>query len=731
MPRGMPPATMPTTPRRTAYRSCTLCEATCGLALDVEGDRIVSVRGDDDDVFSRGYVCPKGVAIAGVHHDPDRLRTPVRRHADGRFAPIGWDEAFALVADRLSALRARHGADAIALYMGNPIIHNHGALLLRSGFVRAVGTRNSFSAGSQDTSPRFAASYHLYGSSLVVPIPDIDRTHYLLCIGANPWVSNGSFMTAPDVRRRLRAIRARGGRIVVVDPRRTETAREADEWVPIRPGSDAALLLAMLHTLVAAGREDVGRIAAVATGWERVQGRLAPFAADRVATFTGVPPETIRRLAHELVDAPSGVAYSRVGVCNNRFGTLASWATDLLNLAAGRLGEIGGAMFPTPAVDVAGLAPYLGDGHARWRSRVRGLPETLGDLPAATLAEEIETPGTGQVRALVTFAGNPVLSVPNGQRLERAFGQLEFMAAIDLYVNETTRHADVILPPAWTLAEDHFDVFMPNFAVRNVARWNPPVVPHGPDERADWEILLEIAERLGGGATGIALVDRAIRMVRRAGLRWTPTATASLLLRLGPHGDRFRPWSKGLNPARLAAAPHGVDLGPLEPGIARRVLHRGGRMHLAADAMVAGLADLERAAGAAVGRELLLIGRRDLRSNNSWMHNVPALAAGRDRCVLYVHPVDAERARVRDGDVVILESRVHRGPVRVRLDDDMAPGVVSLPHGWGHGPSAPWQRVAGARPGVSANDWTDDEDVEGIVGQSILNGVPVRLQPAA
>ncbi len=715
----------------TVFRTCTLCEATCGLRLEVDGDRIVSVRGDDDDVFSHGYVCPKGIAIADVHHDPDRVRTPLRRTSDGRFVPIGWEEALTLVAERLGSLRAAHGADAIAAYMGNPVVHNHGALLVRSGFLKALGTRNSYSAGSQDTSPRFATSYHLYGSSLVVPVPDVDRTDYLLCIGANPLVSNGSFLTAPNVKARLRALRARGGRLVVVDPRRTETAREADEWVPIRPGADAAFLLAMVHVLVADGRVDDAAVDALAEGWGRVRERLDAFAPERVAEFTGVPAATTRRLAQEFADAPTGSAYSRIGVCNNRFGTLATWATDVLNLAAGRLGAVGGAMFPTPPIDVAGLAPYLGDGHGRWRSRVRGLPETLGDLPAAALAEEIETPGPGQVRGLVVFAGNPVLSVPNGRRLGRALGQLEFMVAIDLYVNETSRHADVILPPAWTLAEDHVDLLMPNHAVRNVARWCPPVVERKAEERADWEILLEIAERLGGGATGVPVVDRGIRVARRLGMRWTPSATAALLLRLGPHGDRFLPWSTGLNRERLAAAPHGIDLGPLEPGVARRVLHRDHRVHIAPEPIVTALSGLERAAAVAPDRDLLLIGRRELRSNNSWMHNVAALTAGRERCVLFVHPADAERAGVRQGEMAVLQSRVHRGTVRVELHDDMAPGVVSLPHGWGHADNASWQRVAGERPGVSANDWTDDGDVEAVVGQSILNGVPVTLAPAA
>ena len=719
-----------TGPRRTVFRGCTLCEASCGLALELEGDRIVSVRGDEDDPLSRGFICAKGVAIADVHHDPDRLRSPMRKTAEGKFEPIGWEDAFTIIGTRLNALRARHGADAIAIYLGNPIIHNHGALLLRAGLVRAFGTRNSFSAGSQDTSPRFAASYHLYGSSLVTPVPDIDRTHYFLCVGANPAVSNGSFMTAPNARRRLHAIRERGGRVVVVDPRRTETAREADQWVPIRPGGDAALLLAMTQTLVADGRVDETAIAAVAHGWPQVRERLPAFTPERVAAQTGIAPETIRALAREFADAPSSVAYSRVGVCNNRFGTLGSWATDVLNLAAGRLGSAGGAMFPTPPIAISAVAPHLGlgDGHGRWMSRVRGLPEVFADLPANTLAEEIETPGDGQVRALVVYAGNPVLSVPNSGKLSRALEKLEFMVAVDLYVNETTRHADLILPPAWTLAEELFEAFLPNVAVRNFARFSAPAIARGANERADWEILLEIAERMGGGASGIFLVDRIIRLARRFGLRWSPNITTDMLLRLGPHGDRYLPWSRGLNLKRLAAMPHGVDLGPLEPGIARRVRYRDGRMRLAPDVIMTALAELGKTESSPP--QLLLIGRRDPRTNNSWMHNVPAMVTGRERCVLLVHPDDAARAEVRDGEIAIMESRVHSGPVPVRLSDEMTPGVVSLPHGWGHAASAPWQRVAGDHAGVSVNDWTDDQDVEALVGQSILNGVPVRLRPA-
>jgi anaerobic selenocysteine-containing dehydrogenase len=715
---------------RTVFRTCTLCEACCGLQLEVEGDRIVSVRPDHEDVLSGGYVCPKGIAIKDVHDDPDRLRAPLRRTPDGAFVPCSWDEAFTLVAERLRGIRAAHGANAVGVYVGNPIVHNHGALLLRTPLLRALGTRNAFSAGSQDTSPRFATSYQLYGSSLVLPIPDVERTQYFLCIGANPVVSNGSFLSAPDMRGRLRAIRARGGRVVVVDPRATETAREADEHVAVRPGSDAALLFAMTYVLVRDDLVDRGRLTTIARGWADIERRLPAFAPERVAQHVGVSAGTIERLARDFAAAPSSVAYSRVGVCNNAFGTLATFATDLLNLAAGRLGAVGGAMFTTPVVDLPALIAVAGgDGFARWRSRVRGLPETASDIPAAALAEEIETPGDEQIRALVTFAGNPVLSTPNGRRLDAALGRLEFMVAIDLYVNETTRHADVILPPAWTLAEDHVDLIFSQVFARNVARWSPAVVARGPDERADWEILLELIERLGGGPSGVPALDRVLRLAKRLGWRWEPGAVVDLAIRLGPHGDRFLPWSRGLNRARVSAAPHGIDLGPLEPGVARRIMHRDRQVHLDVPALLGAMdALVPEVARRPPADELLLIGRRELRSNNSWMHNMPNLVSGRERCVLLVHPEDARRAGVKDGETAVLESRVHSGELRVQLSSDMRPGVVSLPHGWGHAPSARWQRVAGAHPGVSVNDWTDDQRVEEVVGQSVLNGVPVRLR---
>lgn len=720
---------METTNSRMVYRTCSLCEACCGLAIRVEENRVVQVMPDAEDVFSRGFVCAKGIAIGEIHNDPDRLKVPLRRTASGDFEEISWQDALRITGDRLAEVRRQYGADAVGVYYGNPIIHNHGALVMRKALLAALATRNVFSAGSQDTSPRFATSYYLYGSSLVTPVPDIDRCGYFLCLGANPLVSNGSAMTAPNVRARLRAIQERGGRVVVIDPRFSETAKMADEHVAIRPGGDAAFLLAMVRVLVDHGRVDESRLSSTAEGWPQVLSRLRQIDLEAASASCGVALPTIERLALEFAAAPAAVAYSRVGTCNNRFGTLATYATDLLNIAASRLGREGGWMFPTPAFDATMITRLPGgDGHARWHSRVRGLPETLGDLPSACLAEEIETPGTGQIRALLTFAGNPVLSTPNGRRLAAAMKKLDFMVSIDLYVNETTRHADIILPSAWTLAEDHVDLLVSNFAVRNFARWSPPVVAAAAGEKADWEILLAIVRRLGGGPSGIAAIDRVIALLEKFGYRWHPTQLADLLLRLGPRGDRFLPWSSGLNLRKLQRAPHGIDLGALEPGL-RRVQHRGNRVQLAPEPLMRAfdgfLGDL---GDQPAPDQVLLIGRRETRTCNSWIHNAPSMVSGRDRCLLFVHPEDAERAGLTDGGRARLASAVHSGEVVVHVSEQMRPGVVSLPHGWGHAETAPWQSVASAHPGVSANDWTDDQDVELVVGQSILNGVPVRLQ---
>lgn len=713
---------------RIVDRACVLCEALCGLRIEVENDRILSVRGDPDDPISQGYICPKGVAIGDVHHDPDRLRTPMSRRGDGQFEPIGWDEAMKTAKDGLQKIAEKHGRQATAVYWGNPTIHNHGALLVRNGLNQAIGYHNVYGAGSQDISPRFATSFFLYGSSLVIPVPDIDRTSYFLCMGANPVVSNGSAMTAPNIRKRLQSIRARGGRLVVIDPRFSETAREADEHITIRPGADAALLLGMCAIQLKRGllRED--ELRDQTTGWDDVASRLRSFDLDSAAHATGIAIETITRLALEFSEATAPVAYSRVGVCSSQFGTLGTYAMDLLNICNARLGAAGGAMFPSPAIDISRLARIAGmDGYDRWRTRVRGLPETLGEVPSAALSEEIETPGRGQIRGMVTYGGNPVLSVPNGRRLAGALQKLDFMVSVDIYVNETTRHANLILPPAWAMKEDYVDVFFAQMSVRNAARWSPPVLDRQSGDLLDWEILLELATGLGGGPTGISFIDKAISRGSRLGIKWTPDLMLDFLLRTGKWGDRYLPWHQGLSMRKLRKSPHGVDLGPLKPGTRHRIKHRDGRVHLLAQPISKAWDLLCKHMTSGNTSKLVLIGRRDARSNNSWMHNIDALMRGSERCRLLVNPKDAKPLNIRDGELCVLESRVHRGEVRVELTEEISQGVVSLPHGWGHDPSADYQSVASHRPGVSVNDWTDETNVESVVGQSILNGVPVSL----
>ena len=688
----------------------------CGVLVEVDDGRIRSVRGDPDDPFSRGYVCPKAAALPDLHHDPDRIRGPLVR-TGSTWRRASWDEALDRAAAGLAAVRRRHGRDAVALYYGNPVAHNLGLLTHGLAFRRALRTRNVYSASSADQLPQMLASLRMYGHFGLIPVPDVERTDFFLIIGANPVVSNGSLMSAPDMRGRLAAIRARGGRVVVVDPRRTETAAIADEHLAIRPGADALLLAAVLHVIVSEDRVRLGRMA------ERVKHLDALFAfvgalpPERVAPRTGIAPTTIRRLAAAFADAGRAACYGRVGLCTQRYGTLAVWLQQALNLVTGRLDEVGGMLLPTPAVDVLGIFDRLGwrGTFDRWRSRVRGLPEFSDELPVAALADEIEPAGPGSVRALVTVAGNPVLSAPNGRRLDRALEGLEHVVAVDPYLNETTRPAHVLLPPAPPLTRAHYDLALNAFAVRNVAKYVEPVVARAADERHDWEILAELGGR--------ALAPRRLRRpVARAARALRPERLLRPLLRAGPYG---------LTLARLRAAPHGVDLGPLQPGrIGGRIATPDRRIDAAPEEFLREAREqlvAEADGGATDG--LVLIGRREVRSNNSWMHNSPRLVKGPPRCTLLVHPDDAASRGLDTGGLAELRSETGAVTVPVEVSDTMRPGVVSLPHGWGHDRDGVRLRVAGAHAGASANDVTSDRHLDTLSGNAGFNGLPVTVRP--
>lgn len=695
----------------------------CGLVITTEGDRVTEIRGDADDPLSRGHICPKAVALQDIHTDPDRIRHPMKRVGD-RWERISWKEAIDLAVEGIQRVQRAHGNDAIAAYVGNPTVHSLGAMLFVGDFLRALRTKNRFSATSVDQLPAHVAAMYMFGHALLIPIPDLDRTDHLLILGANPVVSNGSLMTAPGAAERLKSIRARGGRVVVVDPRRTETAALADAHHAIRPGSDALLLLALLHVIFAESLAKPGRLESFTDGLEDLRSLASRFPPERVSGATGISAESIRTMAREFAKAPRAAAYGRVGVSMQEFGGLATWLISALNVVCGRVDAEGGVMFPSPAVDIR-RADQKRDGRprfGRWKSRVRGLPEFAGELPVAALSEEIETPGAGQVRGFVTHGGNPVLSTPDGTRLDRALASLEFYVAIDFYLNETTRHAHLILPPTSPLEREHYDLIFHGLAVRDTAKYSPPVFDKADDARHEWEIMNAITTRLRPG-----LRSRVTGALRELG---GPSWMLDYALRRGPYGAGFRPRGPGLSLRALKESPHGVDLGPLKHSLPAALRTKDRRIHAAPALFVEDVARLEAkwlGPESTAADTLLLIGRRTLRSSNSWMHNIERLVRGKDRCTLLMNPQDATARGLRDGAHVRVAADVGTISVPLEISDDMMPGVVSLPHGWGHGRAGTALRVAAAHKGASINDLTDARRVDALTGNAAFSGEAVRV----
>ena len=735
---------------RLHHRTCNLCEAMCGIEIELAGDAITAIRGDKNDPFSRGHICPKAVALQDLHQDSDRLRRPVRRTADG-WEEISWEQALDETAARLRAIRQAHGGEAIGVYAGNPTAHNHGALLMLVPFIRALGSRNRYSATSVDQLPHMLACLKMFGHQLLFPVPDIDRTRYFLVIGANPMASNGSIMTAPDMRNRLKAIRTRGGSIVVLDPRRTETAEVADAHHFIRPGTDVFLLLGLLHVLFAEGLANPAHLAGMIDGLELLQGLVQPWTAQRAAQHTGVPADTIRQIARDFAAADGAAAYSRVGTTTSEHGGLSAWLVYAMNIVTGNVDRAGGLMFTRPALDVVGIAGLTGEtgGFARFRSRVREMPEFGGEFPVATLADEILTPGKGQIRAMVTHAGNPVLSCPDGQRLDQAFSDLDFMVSIDFYINETTRHAHIILPPTGQLEHAQFDPVFHLLAVRNTVKFSPALFEAEPGALHDWQILLELTTRLNSRDRWSTIKAKALhRVLSRLG----DTGMIDLGLRLGPYGD----WrgkinslrallarlpllgsgkipaqqdSDGLTLEKVIAEPHGIDLGALQPALPDRLYTRDKRIHLVPQLYIHELEALDQVSPQTEG-QLRLIGRRHVRSNNSWMHNSQRLVKGKTRCTVMLHPQDAERLGITDNAEVEVSSEAGSIFLPAEITDSIMPGVVSIPHGFGHAREGVRLAVASRHAGVSINDVIRNDRTDALTGTAILNGQPVQVRAA-
>ncbi len=693
--------------------ACNLCEAICGLELTIDDGRVTGVRGNPDDPLSRGHICPKGVAIGDIHADPDRLRRPVRRdRTTGEWTEIGWDEAFDLVADGIATAINERGRDALGIYLGNPNVHSLGAMTHGVALVQSFRTRNKFSATSVDQLPHQLIGHLLYGHQLLLPVPDIDRTSYFLVFGANPMASNGSLMTVPDFPGRLRELDGRGGRMVVFDPRRTETAKVASEHHFVRPGTDAWVLLAMLRTLFVEG---LTTPPSYVDGLAEVERLIADFTPEAAERASGVPADVITQVAREFAAADGAAAYGRIGVSTQEFGLVCQWAVQLLNLVTGNTDRVGGTLLTSPAIDAIGRG-LLGRGHFdKHRSRVRKAPEFAGELPVSVLREEIETEGEGQVRALLTLSGNPVLSTPDGAALDRAIEGLDFYAAVDFYINETTRRADVILPPTSHLERDHYDLVFHLLAVRDTARFTPAVFPKSRDQRHDWEIFREINAGVTRRLRQKPPLKR--RLSKSARLAISPTFIIATLLRTG---------RSGVTITELRKHPEGVDIGPLRPGQLPARLFTSDKRIAAAPELVVG--DLERLRGQALpaDNELVLIGRRHQRDCNSWMHNTTRLTKGRPRHQLLMHPDDLAARGLADGALVTVTSRVGSVKVEVQATEEMMPGVVSLPHGYGHQRAGVRLGVAEQVAGISINDLTDPERLDAS-GNAALSGVPVTV----
>jgi len=714
-------------PNRTHYIACNLCEAICGLEIRLEDGQIKSIKGDKQDPISKGHICPKAVALQDIYNDPDRLRTPIKRTGDS-WQPISWKQAFAEVTSELKSIQLRYGKNAAAVYLGNPTVHNLDALLFGPMFFRTLKTKNRYSATSVDQLPEQLVSLLMFGHGFLIPLPDLDRTDFHIMFGANPVVSNGSMMTAPGVSKRLKTIRQRGGQLVVVDPRRTETAAIADKHLFIRPGSDVLMLLAMLHVVFDENLQTLGTVAGFTRGLEDIENLAGDYPPEIVASATGVDPQDLKLLARDFCAAKRASCYGRIGVSTQQFGTLTQWLITVFNIVTGNLDIAGGTMFSTPALEVLSAAPPGKKGFADKLSRVRKMPDFNGEFPVATLAEEMTTEGEGQIRALVTSAGNPVLSTPNGDQLDAAMSELDFMVSIDIYLNETTRHANIILPPLTTLERSQYDVAFQALAIRNGAKYSQPVFKAAKEQRSDTQIFTELAWRMQAENlfTKTTLWLKKV-VLQRLGSVWI----INRKLKQGPY---FK--SHGLNLNKLKLNPHGIDLGPMQPCLPKRLFTHDKTINLAPAECLDELRKLQETLSAdghvsdSAAFDLRLVGRRDPRTNNSWMHNCYRLVKGKERCLALVHPQDAESRGINDGDLVKVSSRVGSIGIPVALSEEMMPGVISIPHGWGHQMDGVKLGVARQHAGVNTNILTDEHLLDTLSGNAALNGIPVSLSKA-
>lgn len=698
---------------KTHYRNCNICEAMCGLEIKYQDKQILSIKGDQLDPFSKGYNCPKATALHDFYTDKDRLKTPIKRTATG-WEELSWDEAFTEIAAQFKSIQHKHGKNALAVYLGNPNAHSLGNSLFLKPFMKSLGTINRFSSASTDQMPHHVASNFMFGAGMLIPVPDIDRTDFMLIIGGNPVVSNGSMMTAPNVLGRMKAIQKRGGKVIVVDPRRTRTAKISDQHIFIRPEKDALLLLALINRVFATNNVNLRHLSTLVEGLEKLSDIAKDYVPEVVADHVGINAETIRKLADDMMAADSAVCYSRMGASTQTFGGLCQWLTNVLNIITGNFDREGGAMFPQPAFD---LLRNHKRGHkssfGQYATRVRKLPFFNGEFPVATLAEEILTEGEGQIKSLITIAGNPVLSAPSGHKLADAFDTLDFMVSIDIYLNETTKHANIILPGTTGVENSHFDIFFNSFSVRNTVKYSAPLFEKEDYQRSDWQILNEISMRMSDTAA-----DPSKRSI-------TPEMILDMELKNGPYGEQ------GMSLQKLIDHPHGLDIGPLMPCIEQRIKTTDGKVNLVPQLYLDDLPRLNAVMSKPARDKQYpfdLIGRRLVKSHNTWTQNSDRLVKGKNPCTLEVHPEDAQILAITKGQKVKVSSAVGEIEIEVVITDDIQQGVVSMPQGWGHNQKGTKMTVAATQPGVSINDLTDANRVDTLTGNAALNGTPVAIK---
>ncbi len=693
---------------QTHYRTCNLCEAMCGLEIEHSDTEIYSIKGDMKDVLSHGHICPKAVALKDLYYDKDRLKTPLHKTTNG-WKEISWEDAFDQVAKNIKDIQEKHGSNAVGIYRGNPNVHNLGLMLYSSTFNKSLNTQQKYSATSVDQLPHHIASLQMFGHQMMIPVPDIDRTSYMLILGGNPAVSNGSMMTAPNFSGRLKALQKRGGKFVVIDPRFTETAKLADKHFFINPGKDALLLLSLIYTIFDEKWEDLRDLDDHTKGLDTIKSSVRDFSPEKTAGFIGISTQEIKNIAQEFSHAPTAACYGRLGVSTQEFGGTCQWLINVLNVITGNLDVEGGVMFTLPAIDLVGMSAFTGKTGSfnRRQSRVHKLPEFSGEYPVVALADEILTEGDDQIKAMITVAGNPVLSTPNGKKLEKAFKSLDFMVSIDIYLNETSKHADIILPSTNGLETAHYDLIFHQLAVRNTTKYNEGMFERNEEQRHDWEILNALTERISGKKNPA-----------------TPEMMLDYLLQNSPYKDHE------LTVDKLKKHPHGIDLGPLQPCLPQRLFTKDQKINLAPEIFTKDLQRLKEKQHELnrTKNSFTLIGRRHLRNNNSWMHNSALLMTGRERCTLLMHPEDAVKLHLENGQNVEVTSLISSVKIPVEISDEIKQGVVSIPHGFGHHRNGTKMSLAQEKPGVSINDLTDSNEVDTLTGNADFSRTKVTIQ---